>query len=60
MMQELINAGDDVLVFYNDKASFSTLVEMMQSEKHQLDEVGPLHYHINLGKGNFRTLWRWW
>ncbi|XP_075679625.1 inositol 1,4,5,-trisphosphate receptor isoform X3 [Dermatophagoides pteronyssinus] len=50
VMQELINAGDDVLVFYNDRSSFQTLVEMMRSERHQLDEVGPLHYHINLVK----------
>lgn len=50
VMQELINAGDDVLVFYNDKTSFANLVEMMRSEKQQLDEVGPLHYHINLGR----------
>ncbi|KPM03397.1 inositol 1,4,5-trisphosphate receptor type 1-like protein [Sarcoptes scabiei] len=50
VMQELINAGDDVLIFYNDRSSFQVLVEMMRSERHQLDEVGPLHYHVNLVK----------
>ena len=50
VMQELINAGDEVLVFYNDKSSFQNLVDMMRSEKQQLDKIGPLHYHINLGK----------
>ena len=49
VMQELISSGDEVLVFYNDKTSFANLVEMMRSEKHQLDEFGLLHYHINLG-----------
>lgn len=50
VMQELINAGEDVLVFYNDKTSFNTLVEMMKSERHRYDEAGPLQYHINLVK----------
>ncbi|XP_022242149.1 inositol 1,4,5-trisphosphate receptor-like isoform X2 [Limulus polyphemus] len=50
VMQELVNAGEDVLVFYNDKASFSQFVEMMKSERQRLDEAGPLQYHINLVK----------
>ncbi|UYV64395.1 K02A2.6-like [Cordylochernes scorpioides] len=50
VMQEMVNSGEDVLVFYNDKASFSALVEMMKSERHRLDESGPLQYHINLVK----------
>lgn len=50
VMQELINAGDDVLLFYNDRLSFQTLVELMRSAKFHLEEVGPLHYHINLVK----------
>ncbi|VVC34830.1 Hypothetical protein CINCED_3A015582 [Cinara cedri] len=34
VMQELLNAGEDVLVFYNDnKASFQQFVEMMQNER---------------------------
>ncbi|KAG7247176.1 hypothetical protein CRUP_026556, partial [Coryphaenoides rupestris] len=30
VMAELVNAGEDVLVFYNDRASFQTLVQMMR------------------------------
>ncbi|XP_022242608.1 inositol 1,4,5-trisphosphate receptor type 1-like [Limulus polyphemus] len=48
VMQELVSAGEDALVFYNDKASFSHLVEMMRSEWQRMDEAGPLQYHINL------------
>jgi len=50
VMQELINAGEDVLVFYNDKTSFSLLVEMMRSERQRSDESSHLQYHINLVK----------
>lgn len=50
VMQEMINAGEDVLVFYNDKASFNHLVEYMHSERQRNDESGPLQYHINLVK----------
>ncbi|RWS06106.1 inositol 1:4:5-trisphosphate receptor-like protein [Dinothrombium tinctorium] len=50
VMQELINAGEDVLVFYNDKASFNSFIEMMRSERHRCDKSGPLCYHINLVK----------
>ena len=35
VMQELVNAGEDVLVFYNDKASFSHFVSMMRSERNR-------------------------
>ena len=44
VMQELINAGEDVLVFYNDKASFNSFVEMMRSGRHRMDESSPLRY----------------
>lgn len=44
VMQELINAGEDVLVFYNDKASFNSFVEMMRSGRHRMDESSPLKY----------------
>ena len=50
VMQEMDSAGEDVLLFYNDKASFNIFVEMMRSPKHRRDEAGPLQYHINLVK----------
>ncbi|MEQ2162839.1 hypothetical protein GOODEAATRI_023992, partial [Goodea atripinnis] len=45
---QLVNSGEDVLVFYNDRASFQTLVQMMRSERDRLDENSPLMYHIHL------------
>ncbi|CAB1315099.1 unnamed protein product [Coregonus sp. 'balchen'] len=48
VMAELVNAGEDVLVFYNDRASFQTLVTMMRSERDRMDENSPLMYHIHL------------
>ncbi|XP_074645592.1 inositol 1,4,5-trisphosphate receptor-like [Tubulanus polymorphus] len=48
VMAELVNVGEDVLLFYNDKSSFHNLVELMQSERHRMDESSPLMYHINL------------
>nr|XP_015202833.1 PREDICTED: inositol 1,4,5-trisphosphate receptor type 1 isoform X12 [Lepisosteus oculatus] len=48
VMAELVNAGEDVLVFYNDRASFQTLVLMMRSERDRMDENSPLMYHIHL------------
>ncbi|CAM1322938.1 ITPR1 (predicted), partial [Pycnogonum litorale] len=50
IMQELINVGEDALLFYNDKASFNILIQMMQSERQRIDESSPLLYHINLVK----------
>ncbi|XP_012156517.1 inositol 1,4,5-trisphosphate receptor isoform X2 [Ceratitis capitata] len=50
VMQELINAGEDVLVFYNDKTSFNQFVSMMQSEKSPLSDSSPLRYHVELVK----------
>ncbi|KAK9889429.1 hypothetical protein WA026_004699 [Henosepilachna vigintioctopunctata] len=50
VMQELVNAGEDVLVFYNDKASFNHFIEMMQSGRHCMDEGSPLKYHVELVK----------
>ncbi|XP_054281341.1 inositol 1,4,5-trisphosphate receptor-like [Macrosteles quadrilineatus] len=44
VMQELVNAGEDVLVFYNDKSSFSHFVSMMRSERHRMDESSALRY----------------
>nr|XP_056723259.1 inositol 1,4,5-trisphosphate receptor type 1 isoform X1 [Euleptes europaea] len=48
VMAELVNAGEDVLVFYNDRASFQTLVQMMRSERDRMDENSSLMYHIHL------------
>ncbi|XP_062843047.1 inositol 1,4,5-trisphosphate receptor type 1 isoform X3 [Trichomycterus rosablanca] len=48
VMAELVNAGEDVLVFYNDRASFQTLVQMMRSERDRLDANSQLMYHIHL------------
>ena len=35
VMQELVNAGEEVLIFYNDKASFNHFLEMMRSERNK-------------------------
>lgn len=43
-----MNGGEDVLVFYNDRASFPVLLNMMRSERERNDENGPLAYHITL------------
>uniref|UniRef100_A0A8C5AMM0 Inositol 1,4,5-trisphosphate receptor n=1 Tax=Gadus morhua TaxID=8049 RepID=A0A8C5AMM0_GADMO len=48
VMAELVNSGEDVLVFYNDRASFQTLVQMMRSERGRMDENSALMYHIHL------------
>ncbi|BFZ08220.1 hypothetical protein BsWGS_11262 [Bradybaena similaris] len=48
VMSELVNVGEDVLVFYNEPSSFEHLVELMQSEHHRVNEQSPLNYHINL------------
>ncbi|XP_015117439.1 inositol 1,4,5-trisphosphate receptor isoform X3 [Diachasma alloeum] len=50
VMQELVQAGEDVLVFYNDRASFNHFVEMMRSERLRMDESSPLKYHVELVK----------
>uniref|UniRef100_UPI00358E2778 inositol 1,4,5-trisphosphate-gated calcium channel ITPR1-like n=1 Tax=Myxine glutinosa TaxID=7769 RepID=UPI00358E2778 len=50
VMAELVNAGDELLVFYNDRASFETLINLMKSEAEKdlgsLDSA--LQYHIEL------------
>ena len=48
VMQEMENSGEDVLLFYNDKASFNIFIELMKSKKHREDESSPLQYHIHL------------
>ena len=37
-----------MLVFYNDRASFQTLVQMMRSERDRMDQNSALMYHIHL------------
>ncbi|MEE6493007.1 hypothetical protein FKM82_016698 [Ascaphus truei] len=48
IMTELTNAGDDVVVFYNDKASFASMLEMMAAAREGVEENSPLMYHISL------------
>ncbi|CAM5170713.1 unnamed protein product [Eretmochelys imbricata] len=48
IMTELTNAGDDVVVFYNDKASLATMLEMMTAAREGVEENSPLMYHISL------------
>ncbi|KAM4554156.1 inositol 1,4,5-trisphosphate-gated calcium channel ITPR2 [Fundulus diaphanus] len=48
VMTELVNAGEDVLVFYNDRSSFLVLLHMMASEEERADENGSLAYHNTL------------
>ena len=46
VMQELVSAGEDVLIFYNDKASFNYFIEMMRSERNRMDDSSPLRYRF--------------
>jgi len=39
VMQELINSGEDVLVFYNDKGSFNHFVQMMQQQMLRMEKL---------------------
>uniref|UniRef100_A0A665X806 Inositol 1,4,5-trisphosphate receptor n=1 Tax=Echeneis naucrates TaxID=173247 RepID=A0A665X806_ECHNA len=48
VMTELVNGGEDVLVFYNDRSSFQVLLQMMGSERERTDEDGALAYHNTL------------
>lgn len=45
---QLVNGGEDVLVFYNDRSSFPILLQMMGSERERADEDGALAYHNTL------------
>ncbi|MGH0141734.1 UNVERIFIED_CONTAM: hypothetical protein FKN15_031691 [Acipenser sinensis] len=47
-MTELTNAGEDVVVFYNDKASFAVMLELMAAAREGVEEHSPLRYHISL------------
>ncbi|XP_029911176.1 inositol 1,4,5-trisphosphate-gated calcium channel ITPR3 isoform X2 [Myripristis murdjan] len=48
IMTELTNAGEDVVVFYNDKTSFATMLELMAESREGVGESSPLRYHISL------------
>ena len=39
-----MSAGEDVLVFYNERVSFNTFVEMMKADRNRMDfdESSPL------------------
>lgn len=45
---QLTNAGDDVVVFYNDKASLAHLLDMMKAAREGVEDHSPLMYHISL------------
>ena len=45
---QLVNVGEEVLLFYNDRASFEVLIELMRSERHRTDDRSQLMYHIHL------------
>lgn len=45
---QLTNAGDDVVVFYNDKASLAHLLDMMKTARDGVEDHSPLMYHISL------------
>ncbi|XP_034027770.1 inositol 1,4,5-trisphosphate receptor type 3 [Thalassophryne amazonica] len=48
IMTELTNAGEDVVVFYNDKTSFSLMLDLMAESREGISEDSPLRYHISL------------
>ena len=45
---QLTNAGDDVVVFYSDKASLAHLLDMMKAARDGVEDHSPLMYHISL------------
>ncbi|XP_029011065.1 inositol 1,4,5-trisphosphate receptor type 3 isoform X2 [Betta splendens] len=48
IMTELTNAGEDVVVFYNDKTSFGVMLDLMAESREGVVENSPLRYHISL------------
>lgn len=48
MILQLVNVGEDVLLFYNDKQSFQNLISMMKDSELHRDTSSPLNYHITL------------
>lgn len=45
---QLSNAGDEVVVFYNDNESFAKMLELMIVSREGVTEDSPLRYHISL------------
>jgi len=45
---QLVNVGEDVLLFYNDKQSFQMLIRMMKDSEFHTDANSALNYHITL------------
>ncbi|KAK4321538.1 hypothetical protein Pmani_007659 [Petrolisthes manimaculis] len=52
MVMQEVSAAEDVLVFYNERASFNTFVNMMKEDRNRMDydDSSPLRYHIELVK----------
>ncbi|KAF7210487.1 transcript variant X2 [Nothobranchius furzeri] len=48
IMTELTNAGEDVVIFYNDKTSFDVMLALMAESREGVGENSPLRYHISL------------
>ncbi|KAL5013970.1 hypothetical protein ScPMuIL_008240, partial [Solemya velum] len=48
VMAELVNVGEEVLLFFNEGTSFEKLLDLMQSERERYDQTSQLIYHINL------------
>ncbi|GBP00154.1 Inositol 1,4,5-trisphosphate receptor [Eumeta japonica] len=48
MMRRMVNAGEDVLVFYNDKVSFNHFIQMMRQYTKTKEMPEALRYHIQL------------
>lgn len=46
ILSKLVSAGEDVLVFYNERASFNMFIEMMKADRNRMDfdESSPLRY----------------
>ncbi|KAL5260489.1 hypothetical protein ACHWQZ_G010582 [Mnemiopsis leidyi] len=48
VMQELLQAGEEVMLLYNDRQSFNQLVQLMTDYREHPTPDSPLHYHIQL------------
>lgn len=54
---QLTNAGEDVVVFYNDKASFNAMLELMAESREGVGENSPLRYEQAGRRGGSRERW---